>query len=121
MIVQRTLASKSITHAKAGCILASYLKILPLFLIIFPGMASRVLYPNRVGCADPIKCKEICGNEVGCSNIAYAELVIELMPDGKSCVLLGLRKLLEHIRPRFDRIDVVCNVGRSDEFLDIDF
>jgi len=90
VIVQRTLASKSITHAKAGCILASYLKILPLFLIIFPGMASRVLYPNRVGCADPIKCKEICGNEVGCSNIAYAELVIELMPDGLTGLMLSV-------------------------------
>lgn len=83
MIVQRTLAAKTVTHSKAGCVLTSYLKILPMFIIAFPGMASRVLYPNRVGCADPIKCKEICGSEGGCTNIAYVELVINLLPDGE--------------------------------------
>ena len=37
VIVQRVLAAKNITHAKAGCIFAGYLKLLPLFMIIFPG------------------------------------------------------------------------------------
>lgn len=82
MIVQRTLASKTVSHAKAGCIMASYLKLLPLFIIVFPGMASRVLYTDRVACAHPDRCREICGSESGCSNIAYAELVIKLMPPG---------------------------------------
>lgn len=44
MIVQRTLAAKSIAHARAATIVAGYLKFLPLFLIIMPGMISRVLY-----------------------------------------------------------------------------
>ena len=80
--MQRTLASKTVDHAKAGCILASYLKVLPLFIIILPGMASRILYTDRVGCAHPERCREICGAESGCSNIAYAELVLKLMPTG---------------------------------------
>ncbi|GAB0196490.1 sodium/glucose cotransporter 5 [Grus japonensis] len=45
VIVQRSLSAKSLSHAKAGSILASYLKMLPLFVIIMPGMISRVLYP----------------------------------------------------------------------------
>lgn len=45
-------------------------------------MASRVLYTDRVGCADPEMCSKICGSESGCTNIAYAELVIKLMPTG---------------------------------------
>ena len=48
VIVQRTLSAKNITHAKAGCVLASLLKFLPLFLLVFPGMAARVLYRNEV-------------------------------------------------------------------------
>lgn len=44
MIVQRALAAKNLTHAKAGCVFAGYLKLLPLFLIILPGMISRVLF-----------------------------------------------------------------------------
>ncbi|NXF57072.1 SC5AA protein, partial [Ciccaba nigrolineata] len=50
VIVQRSLSAKSLCHAKAGSILASYLKMLPLFVIIMPGMISRVLYPGPGSC-----------------------------------------------------------------------
>ena len=43
-IVQRVLAAKSIAHARAGCVLAGYLKLLPPLLFVLPGMAARVLY-----------------------------------------------------------------------------
>ncbi|KXJ05011.1 Sodium/glucose cotransporter 2, partial [Exaiptasia diaphana] len=36
----------------------------------------------RVACSVPEKCMEICGSEVGCTNIAYPELVLKLMPTG---------------------------------------
>ncbi|XP_025938883.1 sodium/glucose cotransporter 5 isoform X3 [Apteryx rowi] len=49
VIVQRSLSAKNLSHAKAGSILASYLKMLPLFIIIMPGMISRVLYPGLRG------------------------------------------------------------------------
>ncbi|NXJ34498.1 SC5AA protein, partial [Ciconia maguari] len=52
VIVQRSLSAKSLSHAKAGSILASYLKMLPLFVIIMPGMISRVLYPASLGSAE---------------------------------------------------------------------
>ena len=45
-MVQRVLAARNVSHAKAGSILAGYLKLLPLYLIIFPGMISRALYPG---------------------------------------------------------------------------
>ncbi len=48
VIVQRTLASKNITHAKGGCIFAAYCKLLPFFMLVIPGMAARVLWPNLV-------------------------------------------------------------------------
>lgn len=47
LLVQRTLAGVSLVHAKAGCVGAAYLKLLPLFLIILPGMMGRVLYPGE--------------------------------------------------------------------------
>ncbi|XP_044057249.1 sodium/glucose cotransporter 2 isoform X2 [Siniperca chuatsi] len=49
VIVQRCLAACSLTHVKAGCILCGYLKLLPVFLMVFPGMISRVLYPGLRG------------------------------------------------------------------------
>ncbi len=60
VIVQRALAAKTMTHAKGGTIVASYLKLLPLWIMVFPGMAARVLFPDQVACATPEDCKEIC-------------------------------------------------------------
>ncbi|XP_074238160.1 sodium/glucose cotransporter 2 isoform X1 [Saimiri boliviensis] len=80
VIVQRCLAGKSLTHIKAGCILCGYLKLTPMFLMVMPGMISRVLYPDEVACVVPEVCRRVCGTEVGCSNIAYPRLVVKLMP-----------------------------------------
>lgn len=90
VIVQRTLASKNMINAKAGCILAAYLKFLPLWLLIIPGMAARVLFPDTVACATPEACQEVCGSPSGCSNIAYAELVLRLLPPGLSGLMLAV-------------------------------
>ncbi len=81
VIVQRSLASKSAIHAKGATVLTGYLKLLPLWIMIFPGMAARVLFPDEVACADPDECYDICGNESGCSNLAFIKLVTEEMPE----------------------------------------
>lgn len=45
---------------------------------------------DEVACAEPEVCREICGNPVGCSDIAYAKLVMELLPAGERLFLLHL-------------------------------
>ncbi|EHB08999.1 Sodium/glucose cotransporter 4 [Heterocephalus glaber] len=83
VIVQRSLSAKSLCHAKGGSVLGGYLKILPMFFIVMPGMISRALYPDEVGCVgcmDPEVCQRVGGARVGCSNIAYPKLVMALMP-----------------------------------------
>lgn len=90
MMVQRTLAAKSLSHAKGGTILAGYLKLLPLFMIVFPGMISRVLYRDEVGCFDPEECMKICGSRNGCTNIAYPTLIMKLMPTGLKGLMLSV-------------------------------
>ncbi len=47
VIVQRALAAKNLTHAKAGTVMAGYLKILPMWLLVFPGMVARILFPSK--------------------------------------------------------------------------
>uniref|UniRef100_A0A6Q2YYY5 Sodium/mannose cotransporter SLC5A10 n=1 Tax=Esox lucius TaxID=8010 RepID=A0A6Q2YYY5_ESOLU len=90
VIVQRSLSAKSLSHAKGASILASYLKMLPFIFIILPGMISRGLYPDSVGCVDPEECVRVCGAEVGCSNIAFPKLVIELMPSGLRGLMIAV-------------------------------
>ena len=72
-------------HAKAGCLLAGVLKFLPLFMLVFPGMASRILYTDKVACVDPEMCNLYCNNKAGCTNIAYVQLVLHLLPTGQYC------------------------------------
>ncbi|XP_078700547.1 sodium/mannose cotransporter SLC5A10-like isoform X1 [Branchiostoma floridae x Branchiostoma belcheri] len=90
VIVQRCLAAESLSHAKGGCVVTMFLKMLPMFLIVMPGMISRVLYPDIVGCADPIICQQVCESQSGCSNTAYPQLVLGLMPAGLRGLMLSV-------------------------------
>lgn len=73
VIVQRTLAAKSIGEARRAAIFAGYLKILPVFILVLPGIAGRVLFPD----VEPDK--------------MYATMVSELLPSGiKGLVIAAL-------------------------------
>ncbi|GAB1292657.1 Sodium/myo-inositol cotransporter 2 [Apodemus speciosus] len=109
VIVQRSLAAKNLSHAKGGSLMAAYLKVLPLFLMVFPGMVSRILFPvatllglsalkeehfsiahDQVACANPDICQRVCSNPSGCSDIAYPKLVLELLPTGLRGLMMAV-------------------------------
>lgn len=70
VIVQRVLSARDEGHAKAGTIFAGFLKILPVFMLVLPGIIARALYPDQVAKPD----------------FAYPTLVLNLLPVG----LVGL-------------------------------
>uniref|UniRef100_A0A8C3WLT3 Sodium/glucose cotransporter 2 n=1 Tax=Catagonus wagneri TaxID=51154 RepID=A0A8C3WLT3_9CETA len=76
------LAGKNMSHLKGGCLLCGYLKLLPMFIIVMPGMISRVLYTDKVACVVPSECEKYCGARTGCSPVAYPMLVVEQLPIG---------------------------------------
>lgn len=82
MMVQRFLSARSLAHVQGSSVFAGYLKILPLLFMVIPGMISRCLYTDEVGCIDPVECQKYCQSSVSCSNTAYPRLVLELMPMG---------------------------------------
>eukprot|EP00057_Strongylocentrotus_purpuratus_P011653 XP_011666127.1 PREDICTED: sodium/glucose cotransporter 5-like [Strongylocentrotus purpuratus] len=90
VIVQRSLAAKNVTHAKGASIVASYLKFLPQFLIVMPGMIARVLYTDEVACVDSESCMKYCQNPTSCSNIAYPLLILRLMPIGARGLMMAV-------------------------------
>ncbi|XP_010017875.1 PREDICTED: sodium/glucose cotransporter 1 [Nestor notabilis] len=90
VIVQRCLSGKNMSHVKAGCIMCGYLKLLPMFIIVMPGMISRILYTDVVACVVPEICQQSCGTAVGCTNIAYPKMVVELMPNGLRGLMLSV-------------------------------
>jgi SSS family solute:Na+ symporter len=70
VIVQRVLSARDEGHAKAGTIFAGFLKILPVFMLVLPGVIAYALYPAEVAKPD----------------FAYPTLVLNLLPVG----LVGL-------------------------------
>ncbi|KAF1577997.1 UNVERIFIED_CONTAM: Sodium/glucose cotransporter 1, partial [Eudyptes pachyrhynchus] len=90
VIVQRCLSGKNMSHVKAGCIMCGYLKLLPMFIIVMPGMISRILYTDVVACVVPEVCQQYCGTAVGCTNVAYPKMVVELMPNGLRGLMLSV-------------------------------
>lgn len=90
VIVQRTLSAKDISNGKLGCVGAAVLKILPVFLMLVPGMIARALWPNEIACKTPETCMAACASEVGCTNIAYPTLVMRILPNGLKGLLLAV-------------------------------
>jgi SSS family solute:Na+ symporter len=71
VIVQRVLGAKNEAHARGGAIFAGLLKILPVFILVLPGLIARALYPD------------IRGDE------AYPALVLRLLPRGLIGVMVA--------------------------------
>ncbi|MEX2157635.1 MAG: sodium:solute symporter [Gemmatimonadales bacterium] len=76
VIVQRVLAARGITDARRGAIFAGYLKILPVFIFVLPGVIAAALYTDI---------------RTGASDAAFPALVTRLLPIGlKGLVLAGM-------------------------------
>src|SRR5437660_8022540 len=70
VIVQRVLSARDEGHAKAGTIFAGFLKILPVFMLVLPGIIAKALFRDQLKSPD----------------FAYPTLVLNLLPVG----LVGL-------------------------------
>ncbi|XP_048459003.1 sodium/myo-inositol cotransporter-like, partial [Rhincodon typus] len=90
VIVQRVLAAKNIAHAKGATLMAGFLKLLPMFIIVVPGMISRVLFTDEIICINPEHCMQVCGSRAGCSNIAYPRLVLGILPAGLRGLMMSV-------------------------------
>jgi SSS family solute:Na+ symporter len=77
VIVQRVLSARDEGHAKAGTIFAGYLKVLPVFVLVLPGLIAYALYPQMFTLVD---------GKVTNGDIAYPMLIVNLLPVG----LVGL-------------------------------
>src|SRR5215472_8293734 len=78
VMVQRVLSAKSEGHAKAATIFAGFLKILPVFILVLPGLIAVALYHDLFQFGPK--------GEVLNGDIAYPTLIVNLLPAG----LVGL-------------------------------
>jgi SSS family solute:Na+ symporter len=45
-MTQRVLSARDVNHGRWGALFAGFLKMLPLFIMVLPGIMARVLYPD---------------------------------------------------------------------------
>ena len=79
-IVQRVLAAKSEDDAQKGPIFAGFLKILPVFIMVLPGIIGYVLYEDKISTSNetlPVLINELL--PVGIKGIFAAALLSALM------------------------------------------
>lgn len=81
VIVQRVLSARDEGHAKAATIFAGFLKILPVFMLVLPGLIALALYRDLFSFGPK--------GEVLNGDIAYPTLVINLLPSGLVGVMIA--------------------------------
>jgi len=88
-IVQRTLAAKSLKEARRGAIFGGFLKVLPVFIFLIPGMIGYALHTKGI-IAIPAKAD---GSVNG--DMVFPTMVASLLPAGlRGIVVAGLLSAL---------------------------
>lgn len=115
VIVQKTLSARSLPHARGGAIFASSLKILPVFLLVLPGLVARALWPGEAtgDTAFPLLVQRLL--PAGLSGLMIAALLAALMSSLSSvlnsCSTLVTMDIYKKLRPEASEKRLVF-VGR---------
>ncbi|MDX2266579.1 MAG: sodium:solute symporter [Bryobacter sp.] len=72
VIVQKTLSAKGVEDARKGAFFCAALKLLPVFILVLPGLCARAIWPN-----------EVTGDN------AYPLLVTRLLPPGLTGLMVA--------------------------------
>ena len=104
-IVQRVLGARSEQQAKLGAVFAGFLKILPVFIMVVPGILAFALYQDQIG-ADtkdvlPVMIMNLM--PIGLKGLMVAALLAAVMSSVaaalNSCSTLVVYDVLEKLRP----------------------
>lgn len=88
-IIQRTLAARNLTEARRGAIFGGFLKVLPVFLFLVPGMIGYALHQQGVIAIPTDADGEVRGDSV------FPTMVATLLPAGlRGIVVAGLMSAL---------------------------
>ncbi|RYY53718.1 MAG: sodium:solute symporter [Chitinophagaceae bacterium] len=85
-IVQRVLGAKDINHARTGVLFCGFIKILPVFIFVLPGLMAFALYKTGGLDLSLLTGKDTAGNTVVHSKGIYTLMITQLLPSG----LVGL-------------------------------
>lgn len=89
-IVQRVLSGKDEKEARRGTIFGAYLKLLPVFLFLIPGMIAFAIHQNSVAAGGEGFLPLLANGNIN-SDAAFPTLVAKLLPAGvKGLIVCGI-------------------------------
>ncbi|MDB5126641.1 sodium:solute symporter [Mucilaginibacter sp.] len=109
-IVQRVLGAKDENHARVGPLFCGFIKILPVFIFVMPGLFAYALY--QTGHLDVSGLKTmVAGKEVVNSKGIYTLMILQLIPKGLAGVLVAalLSGLMSQISGALNSISTMAS------------
>ncbi|MCG2615420.1 sodium:solute symporter [Terrimonas sp. NA20] len=88
-IVQRVLGAKDIDHARGGALFCGFIKVLPVFIFVLPGLLAFVLFKTGSLDLGSLKTVDAAGKEIVQSKGIYTVMITQLLPTGLVGVLVA--------------------------------
>ncbi len=88
-IVQRALGAKDENHAKAGALFCGFIKILPVFIFVLPGLFAYVLYKSNAMDLSSLQQTGANGAQTLNTKGIYTLMITQLLPKGLVGILVA--------------------------------
>jgi len=88
-IVQRVLGAKDENHARVGSLFCGFIKVLPVFIFVLPGLMAFVLAQKGVFDISSIQTIDANGKTITDSKAIYTLMITQLVPTGLVGVLVA--------------------------------
>ncbi|UKJ09315.1 sodium:solute symporter [Solitalea lacus] len=88
-IVQRVLGAKDENHARVGALFCGFIKVLPVFIFVLPGLMAFVLAQKGVFNISSVQMIDATGKVVTDSKGIYTLMITQLVPTGLVGVLVA--------------------------------
>lgn len=110
-IVQRALGAKDENHARVGVLFCRFIKILPVFLFVMPGLFAYVLYKTGVLNLSGLPVVMHNGQPQPDSKGIYTLMITQLVPTGLSGILVAalLSGLMSQIAGALNAISTLAS------------
>lgn len=110
-IVQRALGAKDENHAKAGALFCGFIKILPVFIFVLPGLFAYVLYKTNALDLSSLPTIVQNGETIPDSKGIYTLMITQLVPKGLIGILVAalLSGLMSQIAGALNSISTLAS------------
>jgi SSS family solute:Na+ symporter len=110
-IVQRVLGARDEDHARVGALFCGFIKILPVFIFVLPGLFAYTLAKAGLLDTSALRSVDAAGREVLNSKGIYTVMITQLLPGGLIGIVAAalLSGLMSQISGALNAIATLCS------------